>query len=194
MLWHIDIQIPTDTLKYQGCLEEPKLAILAHCAAPPTYSSHTGPQQQQQHAYIKAFLQDRLPSQATHLVATLWHRCRRLGHHLFHLIHHAIPSNTWARLIVSRLRFKIHEYSAENPTHKFCYFWFLCTKKSHLLIRRIVSRPLLSSFLLRPPKILQPSCPADLPEIVPAVNFWYIEKHFLSILRGVRFLLKHWDA
>ena len=32
MLQHIDIQIPTDTLKYQGCLEEPKLAILAHCA------------------------------------------------------------------------------------------------------------------------------------------------------------------
>ena len=25
------MQIPTDTLKYQGCLEEPKLAILAHC-------------------------------------------------------------------------------------------------------------------------------------------------------------------
>ena len=30
----MDIQIPTDTLKYQGCLEEPKLAILAHCAPP----------------------------------------------------------------------------------------------------------------------------------------------------------------
>ena len=26
-----DIQIPIDTLKYQGYLEEPKLAILAHC-------------------------------------------------------------------------------------------------------------------------------------------------------------------
>ena len=25
------MQIPTDTLKYQGCFEEPKLAILAHC-------------------------------------------------------------------------------------------------------------------------------------------------------------------
>ena len=25
------MQIPTDTQKYQGCLEEPKLAILAHC-------------------------------------------------------------------------------------------------------------------------------------------------------------------
>ena len=34
MLQHIDIQIPTDTLKYQGCLEEPKLAVLAHCALP----------------------------------------------------------------------------------------------------------------------------------------------------------------
>ena len=32
---HIDIQIPPNTLKYQGCLEEPKLAILAHCAPPP---------------------------------------------------------------------------------------------------------------------------------------------------------------
>ena len=31
MLQQIDVQIPTDTLKYQGCLEEPKLAILAHC-------------------------------------------------------------------------------------------------------------------------------------------------------------------
>ena len=30
-----DIQIPADTLKYQGCPEEPKLAILAHCAPPP---------------------------------------------------------------------------------------------------------------------------------------------------------------
>ena len=103
-------------------------ALTTHWA-PPTFLSHAGPQWQQ---YIKAFLQDRLPSQSTYLVATLWqlwHRCRRLGHHLFHLIHHAIPSNTWARLIVSRLRFKIHEYSAENPTHKFCYFWFLCAEK-----------------------------------------------------------------
>ena len=35
MLKHINIQIPTKTLKYQGCLEESKLAILAHCAPPP---------------------------------------------------------------------------------------------------------------------------------------------------------------
>ena len=35
MLYHIEIQIPTDTLKYQGCLEEPKLVILAQCAPPP---------------------------------------------------------------------------------------------------------------------------------------------------------------
>ena len=84
------------------------------------------------------------------------------------------------RLKIARTSFAISDFCAQ--------------KKYHLLIRRIVSRPLLSSFLLRPPKILQPSCPADLPEIVPAVNFWYIEKHFLSILRGVRFLLTQWDA
>ena len=29
MLWQIDIQFPTDNLKYQGCPEEPKLAIFA---------------------------------------------------------------------------------------------------------------------------------------------------------------------
>ena len=31
MFQQIDIQFPTDNLKYQGCLEEPKLAILAQC-------------------------------------------------------------------------------------------------------------------------------------------------------------------
>ena len=31
----IDVQIPTDNLKYQGCLEEPKIAIFAHCAGVP---------------------------------------------------------------------------------------------------------------------------------------------------------------
>ena len=42
MLEQIDVQIPTDTLKYQGCLEEPNLAISAHCGggAMPNGESH----------------------------------------------------------------------------------------------------------------------------------------------------------
>ena len=40
---------------------------------------------------------------------------------------------------------------------------FVNIKKSHLSIQRIASRPPLSNFLQRLPKILQPSCPAVLP-------------------------------